>query len=79
MKTSTAVAYFGSKAALARALKISRQAVTDWGEDVPELRELQLEKLTDGALEAAAIEPGPPPELPAHLVAWLDTRYGRSE
>lgn len=52
MKTDQAVRHFGSVTALARALGISHQAVCQWGDDVPELRAYQIERLTDGALAA---------------------------
>jgi len=35
MQTKQAIKYFGSKAKVAKALKISRAAVTRWGEVVP--------------------------------------------
>lgn len=51
MKTSTALAYYSnSPLLLGRALGISSQAVSQWGDDVPLLRALQLEKLTNGEL-----------------------------
>ena len=56
MKTKQAIKRFGSAAALARALGISRQSVHDWGDTVPEGRAYQLEVLTEGALKA----PRPP-------------------
>lgn len=52
MLTADAIHHFGTKTALARALYITPQALTDWGERVPPLRQLQLEKLTSGVLMA---------------------------
>jgi|TARA_R100001530_G_scaffold129413_1_gene99740 hypothetical protein len=52
MTKQQAISHFKSVAALARVLGISTQAVYDWGDQVPELRQLQLEKITDGALTA---------------------------
>lgn len=52
MKTREAVHHFGSKASVAKALGISRAAVTRWGEHVPEGRAYQLELITGGALRA---------------------------
>lgn len=52
MKRQTAIEYYGSIPKLARALKITYEAVRQWGDEVPELRQYQLEKLTDGALKA---------------------------
>ncbi len=45
MKKVEAIALVGSKAKLARLLGISKGAVSQWKDDIPELRELQLEKL----------------------------------
>ncbi len=42
MKTKDAIQEFGSQAALARALGISRAAVAKWGDDVPRLREYEI-------------------------------------
>lgn len=50
MRTADAVAFFGRKAALARALNISRTSVDKWGELVPPLRAVQLQKMTRGKL-----------------------------
>ena len=52
MRTKDAIKRFGSAAALARALGISRQSINDWGTTVPEGRAYQLEVLTNGALKA---------------------------
>lgn len=51
MKRQTAIDYYGSIPKLAQALKITYEAVRQWGDEVPELRQYQLEKLTDGALK----------------------------
>lgn len=45
MKTKDAIAKFGSAKKLADALGVWPQAVYKWGEDVPELRRFQIEKL----------------------------------
>lgn len=45
MKKSDAIAVAGSKSKLARLLKVTKGAVSQWGEVIPELRALQLEKL----------------------------------
>ena len=53
LKTEDAVAHFeGKPIEVARALGISKQAVSKWGEFVPLASALLLEKLTDGALQA---------------------------
>ncbi|MFB2662011.1 Cro/CI family transcriptional regulator [Shewanella mangrovisoli] len=51
MKTEEAIYHFGNKAKLAKALKISKSAIAQWGTDVPELRAYQIERLTNGALK----------------------------
>lgn len=51
MKKADAVAHFGTHEKLANALGISRASVSQWGEDVPELRAFQLERITNGALK----------------------------
>lgn len=65
VKTSQALKFFGSYYAIAKALRdagieIAAASPYDWGETVPELRQLQLEALTGGALKAA---PGVKPSL----------------
>lgn len=52
MLTKQAIKHFGSAAKLARNLGISRQSVHDWGDEVPEVRQYQIEVLTNGALRA---------------------------
>ncbi|MDT3273992.1 Cro/CI family transcriptional regulator [Shewanella sp. SP2S2-4] len=51
MKTYVAVEHFKGKSKLAKALGINPASVSQWGEDVPELRAYQIERLTDGALK----------------------------
>ena len=50
MKTTEAISYFGTKAALARALGVTRGAITRWGEEPPIGRQHQLDRLTYGRL-----------------------------
>ena len=52
MRIKDAIRHFGSSAALARALGISRQSIHDWDDVVPEGRQWQLEVVTNGALRA---------------------------
>ena len=54
MKTSDAVNRFGSQTALADKLGISKAADNAWGEEVPPLRQLQLQALTNGEMQADA-------------------------
>jgi len=50
MKTTEVLKHFSTQVALADVLGISRAAVSKWGEDVPPLRQLQLQAITDGKL-----------------------------
>jgi len=52
MTKQEVIKHFGNAANVARALDISRAAVSSWPEDIPLLRQLQLEKLTKGKLKA---------------------------
>jgi transcriptional repressor of cell division inhibition gene dicB len=54
MTKEEVINHFGSVANLARALKISTQAIYDWGSDVPEARQYQIQVLTNGELKASA-------------------------
>ena len=45
MKTKDALSRYASKAELAKALGITPQAISQWGEDMPELQALKLEKI----------------------------------
>jgi hypothetical protein len=57
MKTKTALKYFGGvKAVLAREAGVKPQAVTQWGELVPEGRAARLHILTDGKLKYDPLE-----------------------
>jgi DNA-binding transcriptional regulator YdaS (Cro superfamily) len=63
MRTAEVIEHFGSQAAVARALNIKPPSVAEWGETVPPLRQLQIEKITGGVLKAAPeiAQPGPAP------------------
>lgn len=54
MLTAHAIAFFGSKYLLQRALRVSAEAVELWGRHPPCVRQYQIEVLTGGALTAAA-------------------------
>jgi molybdenum-dependent DNA-binding transcriptional regulator ModE len=51
MTKSQAIKHFGSISALAKALGVTYEAVRQW-EEVPELRQYQIERLTAGDLKA---------------------------
>lgn len=53
MLTKDAIAYFGSQAALARALGIKQPSVAEWGTHVPPLRQFQIERISKGELTAS--------------------------
>ena len=50
MRTDDVVKFFGSKANAARALNLTRGAITNWGEIVPETSVWRVEKATKGKL-----------------------------
>ena len=52
MKKKAAVDHFKGKSNLAKALGISPSSVSQWPDDVPELRAYQIERLTKGKLKA---------------------------
>jgi len=54
MKTETVIEKFGSQQAVAAALGIKQPSVAVWGEYPPDLRQLQIEVITLGALKAEA-------------------------
>lgn len=54
MRKQNVIEHFGSQAALARALGVKPQSVDSWGETVPPLRQIQIEKLTGGKFKAGA-------------------------
>lgn len=51
MTKQEAIEYFGSVPKLAEALNINRQAIYQW-EEIPPLRQLQIERKTGGELQA---------------------------
>lgn len=44
--------FFGNSRKAAKALGISAAAISQWGDEVPELRAFQIEKITKGKLKA---------------------------
>lgn len=61
MLTEDVLTYFnGSRTALAAALNIRPESTYDWGDRVPDLRQLQLEMYSEGALQAEErLKPAP--------------------
>jgi len=55
MKTKDAISHFGNKLKLAEALSVTKSAISQWGEDVPELRAYQIERLTGGELKVTEL------------------------
>jgi hypothetical protein len=52
MTLTEAVAHFGSKYRVAKVLGLTAPSITKWGDTVPDLRQLQLEHLSGGVLQA---------------------------
>ncbi|MEH6814549.1 MAG: Cro/CI family transcriptional regulator [Motiliproteus sp.] len=52
MKKLDAIKHFGSPSKLAKALDIHPASVSQWGDEIPQLRAYQLERLTGGVLKA---------------------------
>lgn len=52
MKTDEAIKHFGTQQATANALEIKQSSVAEWGEYPPEVRQLQIHRLTQGKLRA---------------------------
>jgi len=51
MKKLDALEYFGSQTELAKAARVTPQAVNQWGDRVPEACAARLDKETDGELD----------------------------
>ena len=51
------VGHFGGTPKLAKALGIQRQAIYQWDRKIPELRALQIERLTDGRFSVQQMRP----------------------
>jgi transcriptional repressor of cell division inhibition gene dicB len=52
MRTKDVLDYFKTQKAIAEALSIKQPSVAAWGEFPPDVRQLQIERITDGALKA---------------------------
>jgi len=52
MRKQEALDFFGNQSKLAASLGVTRQAVSQWGDDIPGLRALQIEEVTSGQLKA---------------------------
>ena len=55
MQTQAAISYAKNAAGLAELLGVTASAISQWGNFPPDARQLQLERVTKGALKA---EPG---------------------
>ncbi|WP_414716610.1 Cro/CI family transcriptional regulator [Thalassolituus sp. UBA3500] len=51
MNKTEAIQYFGNASRLASALDITRQAVSNWPEEIPRGRQYELQALTGGVLK----------------------------
>jgi DNA-binding transcriptional regulator YdaS (Cro superfamily) len=52
MRKKDAITHFGGVGKLADALGILHSAVSQWGEDVPQRRSFEIERITNGTLKA---------------------------
>lgn len=52
MNRADAIKHFKGITPLAKALGITYEAVRQWGDEIPELRQYQLELVTNGQLKA---------------------------
>lgn len=52
MKTQDAIDFYGSRDALAKALRVSRPTTYYWGETIPETYQYKLQVITGGKLVA---------------------------
>lgn len=52
MNRADAIKHFEGITPLAKALGITYEAVRQWGDEIPELRQYQLELVTNGQLKA---------------------------
>jgi transcriptional repressor of cell division inhibition gene dicB len=52
MDMREALEWYGTKTRIAEALRIKLPSVAEWGNTIPPLRQLQLERLTKGGLRA---------------------------
>lgn len=53
MKKTDVLTHFGGGSKVAEALGINPSAVSQWPEEVPRLRQLQIEEITGGLLKAS--------------------------
>lgn len=61
MKKQTAIEHFGGANKLAQALGCKPQAVSQWGDTIPQGRAYQIEVLTGGQLKANPAAPSARP------------------
>lgn len=52
MRTAEVIAHFKTQTAVAKRLGIRQASVAEWGEFPPDLRQLQLERITRNTLKA---------------------------
>lgn len=74
MKKSDAIAYFGRRITLARAIRVSPAAVTQWGDLIPLGAAALLEKVTGGKLKfnPADYRKRPAPSSPMRKAPYDD-------
>lgn len=52
MKTKAVIDWFGTQQKTADALGLHQSTVSGWGDEPPELRQIQIERLSNGELQA---------------------------
>ena len=52
MNKTAAIEFFGTQTAVAEALGIGQSSVAEWEEEIPALRQIQLERASRGKLKA---------------------------
>ncbi|PKG37168.1 Cro/CI family transcriptional regulator [Psychromonas sp. Urea-02u-13] len=52
MKKADAIKYFKTVSKLAQAVGVTRMSVTQWGEEIPQRRAFEIERITNGELKA---------------------------
>jgi len=50
MTKKKAIAFYGSQQEIARVLKVSKAAVSRWGDKIPPVHAYRLEKISEGQL-----------------------------
>lgn len=52
MKKEIVIQHFGSVTELSKHLNVTTQSISQWGDNVPQRRAFEIERITNGALKA---------------------------